>query len=89
MTNDQIEKFLSDVTLDKSAVQISFKTRNSMQGMFIKTADYAELKSKNFWRIVGEPNMENYKKTGDINLARIFSGMEFTRLKLATPAEKV
>ncbi len=88
MTNDQIEKFLSDVTLDKSPVQISFKTRNSIQGMFIKTADYAELKSKNFWRIVGEPNMESYKKSGDINLARIFSGMEFTRLKLATTAEK-
>ena len=88
MTNDQIEKFLSDVTLDKSPVQISFKTRNTILGMFIKTADYAELKSKNFWRIVNEANMESYKKSGDINLARIFSGMEFTRLKLAT-TEKV
>jgi len=78
MTNDQIEKFLSDVTLDKSPVQISFKTRNTILGMFIKTADYAELKSKNFWRIVNETNMESYKKSGDINLARIFSGMEFT-----------
>ena len=88
MTNDQIEKFLSDVTLDKSPVQISFKTRNTILGMFIKTADYAELKSKNFWRIVNETNMENYKKSGDINLARIFSGMEFTRLKLAA-TEKI
>ena len=88
MTNDQIEKFLSDVTLDKSPVQISFKTRNTILCMFIKTADYAELKSKNFWRIVNETNMENYKKSGDINLARIFSGMEFTRLKLAA-TEKI
>jgi hypothetical protein len=87
MTNDQIEKFLSDVTLDKSQVQISFKTRNSILGMFIKTSDYSELKAKNFWRIVGEPNMEMYKKSGDINLARIFSGMEFTRLKLANLSE--
>ena len=88
MTNDQIEKFLSDVTLDKSPVQISFKTRNTILGMFIKTADYAELKSKNFWRIVNATNMESYKKSGDINLARIFSGMEFTRLKLAA-TEKI
>ena len=42
--------------------------------------DYDELKSKNFWRIVTSSNIEVWKKTKDMNLARIFNGMEFTRL---------
>lgn len=80
MTNEQIEKFLKEKYLDKSPVQINFKTRNSIMGIFIKTADYAELKSKNLWRIVGESNIDNYRKSKDINLARIFNGVEITRL---------
>ena len=81
MTNEQIEKFVSQSHLDKFPVQISFKTRPSISGLFIKTADYAELKSKNLWRIVGGTNLEEYKKSKDINLARIFNGTEFTRLE--------
>jgi hypothetical protein len=48
--------------------------------MFIKTADYAELKSKNLWRIVNSASLEEYNKSKDLNLARIFNGVEITRL---------
>jgi hypothetical protein len=80
MTNAQIEKELSQNNYDEKAVQISFKTRNAITGLFIKAPDYAELKSKNFWRIVVQANMEAYTKSRDINLAKIFNGMEFTKL---------
>ena len=49
-------------------------------GIFISTADYEELKAKNFWRIVGEVNIDNYRKSRDMSLARMFSGTEFTKL---------
>jgi len=80
MTNDQIERFLQANYIDKAPVKVSFKSRKPVVGLFIKTADYGELKSKNFWRIVGELNVESYKKSKDLNLARIFSGSEITRL---------
>ena len=80
MTNDQIERFLQANYIDKAPVKVSFKSRKPVVGLFIKTADYGVLKSKNFWRIVGELNVESYKKSKDLNLARIFSGSEITRL---------
>ena len=80
MTNDQIEKFLQQNYLDKEPVKVTFKTRKPMVGIFIKTVDYSELKSKNFWRIVGESNVASYLKSKDMNLARIYSGSEITRL---------
>jgi hypothetical protein len=83
MTTEQIENFLREKYLDKSPVKISFKTRQPLAGIFIKTADYGELKSKNFWRIVWESNIDNYKKTKDISLARIFNGTEITKLSAA------
>lgn len=42
--------------------------------------DYKELRSKNLWRIVTNANIEQWRKTKDANLARIFNGIEFTRL---------
>ena len=80
MTNEQIEKFVLQKHLDKSAVQINFKARQAITGMFIKTADYAELKSKNLWRIVNSASLDEYNKSKDLNLARIFNGVEITRL---------
>jgi hypothetical protein len=53
-----------------------------MLGMFINTGDYDDLKSKNFWRIVTGSNIDNWKKSKDMNLARIFNGAEFTKLSL-------
>jgi hypothetical protein len=81
MTNDQIEKFVLQKYLDKAPVQINFKARQSITGIFIKTADYAELRSKNLWRIVGKGSIEEYKKSKDTNLARIFNGTEITKLQ--------
>ncbi|MBK7560437.1 MAG: short-chain dehydrogenase [Chitinophagaceae bacterium] len=83
MTNEQIEKFVLQKYLDKSAVTINFKARQSIKGLFIKTADYAELKSKNLWRIVNGASIEEYNKSKDVNLARIFNGVEITRLGIA------
>ncbi|HEY0677261.1 MAG TPA: short-chain dehydrogenase [Chitinophagaceae bacterium] len=83
MTNDQIEKFLKPEYLGTSRIQISFKTRQSIKGIFIKTNDYAELKSKNLWRIVSESKIDEYAKSKNTGLARIFNGVEMTRLSLA------
>lgn len=81
MTIEQIEKFLSDHTVDqKEPAKIFFKTRGTVEGVFIKTPDFVELKRKNFWRIVSLKNLEDYKKSRDTNLSRIFNGAEFTRL---------
>ena len=80
MTSEQIEKFLEPKHLDKHPVKISFKTRNSFSGIFIQTNDYRDLKSKNFWRIVTETHMKQWRETKDNNLAKIFNGAEFTRL---------
>lgn len=83
MTNEQIEKFLSSDIKSNSVIRISFKTRNSILGIFIDTPDFNELKSKNFWRIVSEANIEQWKKSRDFNLCRMFNGAEFTKLSVA------
>jgi hypothetical protein len=86
MTSEQIEKFLQPEYVDKSPVQISFKTRQSIKGIFIKTRDFTELKSKNLWRIVSESKIEEYSKSKNTDLARIFNGVEITRLVLVQTA---
>jgi hypothetical protein len=81
MTIEQIVKFLTNHPDDiNKPVKISFKTRNTLEGLFIRAVDFDELKSKNFWRIVTPSNMENYKKTKDSRLAKLFHGVEFTKL---------
>jgi hypothetical protein len=81
MTNEAIAKFVENGHLVKTNVKIDFKQRSSLIGMFLKQNDYDELKSKNFWRIVTDPkNIEAWKKTKDMNLAKLFNGMEMTKL---------
>jgi len=80
MTNVQIEKFVEQNYIDKKPVKVSFKGRKPIVGVFITSADYGELKAKNFWRIVGEVNIESFKKSKDMGLARMFNGSEFTKL---------
>lgn len=82
MTSVEIEKFMSQKNKQSRAVQISFKTRTSMKGLFIELADYEDLKRKNLWRIVSESNLGAYQQTNDNNLARIFNGVEITRLEV-------
>jgi uncharacterized membrane protein YheB (UPF0754 family) len=83
MTNDMIEKFIETKNRENSQVNIHFKQRDTVKGLFIRNHDYDELKSKNFWRIVSESKLEEWKKTKDNSLARIFNGAEFTRLSEA------
>ena len=80
MTNDKIEKFIECKPKKNVKVNIHFKQRATVKGLFIRTDDYEELKSKNFWRIVSDSKVEEWEKTKDSNLARIFKGAEFTRL---------
>ena len=80
MTNDVIEKYVAPRRLLEKEIKIRFRQRNDMTGIFINGNDYDELKSKNFWRIVTGSNIEMWKKTKDVNLTRIFNGVEFTKL---------
>jgi len=80
MTSDLIERFIETDKRTNQAVNIHFKSRNTVTGLFIRAGDYNELKSKNFWRIVPASRLETWKKTKDINLSRLFNGTEFTRL---------
>ena len=80
MRYEDIEKFMTNRT-GNPTVEIRFKTRQPVRGMFIKTADYTELSRKNLWRIVNERSMESFNKSKDLNLSRIFNGAEFTKLE--------
>ena len=80
MTPDVIEKFIEKKTSSSTPVRIHFKDRDTVNGIFIHTADYEELKSKNLWRIVNKQNAQKWKETKDESLARIFNGASFTRL---------
>jgi len=80
MTSEAIIKQVESKDNSEKTLNIHFKQRNTIKGLFIKVNDYKDLKSKNLWRIVTNANIEQWKKTKDINLARIFNGIEFTRL---------
>lgn len=80
MAPELIEKFIQTKIAGNKAVNIHFKDRGTVTGIFIQSRDYNDLKAKNFWRIVNEPNVQKWKETKDENLARIFNGASFTRL---------
>jgi hypothetical protein len=85
MQTEEIQKFLNNkAQAEKSYVKIDFKTRDSIYGLFIFDKDYNELKSKNFWRIITRTHFDAFGKSGDVNLARIFNGAEFSKLSLLT-----
>ena len=67
MNIEQIESFLHKKTTEENSyVKISFKKRDAVYGLFVKDRDYADLKSKNFWRIVTRSHFDNYNKTKTI-----------------------
>lgn len=80
MTSEMIEKFVEGKGRKDAAINIHFKERSTITGLFIRTADYGELKMKNLWRIVSNGKIEEWNKTKNIDLARIFNGLSFTRL---------
>ena len=83
MVNEMITKFLEPAHLAKTPVKIEFKKRNTIVGIFVESPDYEDLKAKNFWRIVSESHIPEWKKSNDNKLAKIFSGSEFTRITVA------
>ena len=80
MTTEMIEKFFKNKNRKSTAVNIHFKERSSIKGMFIHSVDYDELKYKNLWRIVSSGKMEEWNKTKNMELSRIFNGISFTKL---------
>ncbi len=83
MSSEDIEKFLDKKLLpDNNYVKIDFKKRDSIYGLFIRDEDFKDLKNKNFWRIVTRQHFDEYNKSKNSNLAKIFCGVEFTRLTL-------
>lgn len=80
MTSDQIESYIIQKKRKENPINIHFKDRNTISGIFIETTDYNELKSKNFWRIVNSAHISEWNQTKNVNLARIFNGLSFTRL---------
>ena len=80
MTTEMIEKFVLNKGRKETAVNIHFKERSTVKGLFIHGADYEELKSKNFWRIVSSASLDEWKQTKNFNLTRVFNGGSFTRL---------
>jgi hypothetical protein len=80
MTVEVIEKFIKDQNRKGTTVNIHFKERSTVSGIFIHSKDYNELKSKNLWRVVSKSNVDKWKEEEDINLTRIFNGVSFTRL---------
>jgi len=77
MTIEQIERFIG--TERDCFSKISLKAR-TVEGIFIKAPDFVELKKKNFWRIVTVNKLEEYRRSKDLNLSRIFNGQEFIKL---------
>ncbi|MFT4093989.1 MAG: short-chain dehydrogenase [Niabella sp.] len=80
MDAESIEKFLTANIKKADTINIHFKDRSTVTGIFINTRDYEELKAKNFWRIVSSKNLQLWERTKDVNLSRLFSGSGFTRL---------
>lgn len=81
MTNEQIDNFLTKETLAK-VINVNFKSRNAIQGVFLAGNDFEDLKSKNLWRIIPVARIEDYKKTNNLGLSRIYNGSDFTKLKV-------
>ncbi|RYZ20228.1 MAG: short-chain dehydrogenase [Chitinophagaceae bacterium] len=79
-----MQKFLDNkASLGNECVRITFKKRTTINGIFVRGhRDYTEMKAKNFWRIVPESQIEAWEATGNVQLAKLFLGTEFTRLSI-------
>ncbi len=83
MTTEEIQKFIKGNKVPSNqALKITFKKRNPVYGVFVEYKDAAELQAKNFWRIVSKTQFEEWQKSKDINLCRMFNGSDFSKLAL-------
>jgi len=80
MTNEAILKQIETKGNGDKLLNIHFKQRNTITGLFIRENDYDSLRSKNLWRIVAKVYVDEWRRTKDIGLCRIFNGTDFTRL---------
>jgi hypothetical protein len=82
MNIEEIEHFMGKATSPEAQLMtITFKKRDAIQGFIVKGTDYNDLKSKNFWRVVKQKDIEAWERSKNVDLAKIFSGSEFSRLK--------
>jgi len=81
MTSDVIEKFVESKEMTGQPVNIFFRQRSTINGLFVQAYDYNDMKAKNFWRIVPGTKITEWNQTRDINLTRLFSGSDFLKLK--------
>ncbi|MGN6435747.1 MAG: short-chain dehydrogenase [Agriterribacter sp.] len=80
MDIERIEHSIKPSINNNKPIDIHFKGRAPVTGLFIRAVDYDELKSKNFWRVVQISQLEKWSQTNDVNVARIFNGASFTSL---------
>lgn len=80
MTTEMITQFIENKNRKNNAVNVHFKERSTVKGLFIRSTDYDELRYKNLWRIVTHAKIEEWNRTKNIDLSRIFNGISFTRL---------
>jgi hypothetical protein len=80
MTTEMITQFIENKNRKNNAVNVHFKERSTVKGLFIRSTDYDELRYKNLWRIVSYQKIEEWNRTKNIDLSRIFNGISFTRL---------
>lgn len=85
MDIERIENYIKPSIRNNATINIHFKGRSPVTGLFIRANDYEELKSKNFWRVVHISQIQNWSETKDINVARIFNGASFTSLTDTKP----
>jgi hypothetical protein len=83
MNTDEIQKFLDNKAIPEGQlIKIDFKKRDAIVGKLVKANDYNDLKSKNFWRIVREKDLEEWQQSSNVDLARIFNGSDFLKLSV-------
>lgn len=83
MDGTHIEKYLDLKTKKSKIVNVHFKDRATVTGIFIMSKDYSEMRTKNFWRIVNVKNVQQWERTKNIELSRLFNGASFTRLSIS------
>ncbi|HTJ14592.1 MAG TPA: hypothetical protein VL547_21280 [Dinghuibacter sp.] len=81
MTIQQIEKFL-DAHPEGAfvSVTISFRTRKDVEGVFIPSPEFEDLKKKNLWRVVMSTHLDDYNRTKSLSHARVFNGLDFSKI---------
>lgn len=81
MISTNIEKIVKERLPENEKLNIFFKQRPSIFAYFVKADDFDELKAKNFWRVVNIENIDEWNKTQNTYLTRLFNGNEFSKLK--------